>query len=828
MVTTQRLFGADRCETAAAIARTTFQTGSRTAIIATGRDFPDALAASALAGQERAPVLLTQPDVLPAATGAELTRLNATNLLLLGGTNAVSANVEDALRTPGRTVTRIAGDTRYQTAVEVARRIGATNIGTVNGLRTAFLATGVQFADALAAGPGAFARALPVLLTEPDRLRPETEVAIRELGIQQLIIVGGPAAVSANTETAVRGGATVRNVLRFGGANRQETAALIGQFFLNQNADFPAFDGVEISLARGDDFADALVGAVHAGTIGAPIILAQGPTVLGTATANFLSANFATVTALVVYGGPAAISDAVVQQAQQAAQTPPAPANQVTVTPTEAATLAQGNARQYQATVRNPEGTPFTGQVIIRLLDVPANGATPTALASATPTAGGQPAVFIESVNGTLTATTTAGTLPVQVTAVAGTSGQVTFVVRDNPADPTASDAIPQVVLDLNGNGVVDQGEPAALGGAVFFAATPPAEAGAGQFTNVTVTSVTAAGNAFTGTGTPTAGATPTAGTFTFEFDQNDIFQGGANVTDVTTFRQQLNVGDVLNITYNPDPAGQSTFTFVTNLANAPLTVTSPVTGQRVDQQTFAITGTGQPGFTVTAHRDQNPGGLAGNNVFEPAFDPQVGQATVGPDGTYSVTVPLIQGTATQPAANEFLVVQRAAGATANPTGAAAQATENPDPSLDVEDVPTILEQPAAGLTIANATAVNGGGGGASQLGFLDPGDTITLQFNQPITAPTAGATIGLRDLDGTTATLTLGADPTSPVSFTVPAPNTVVLRVNQFVTGTPGAGTLTNTTINGTQAQITSLSGFATTTGQAATPAGDILIEGF
>lgn len=93
-----RLAGEDRFETAAAVARSAFDTCEEV-LVASGADFPDALAAGPSAFLRMAPVLLVQPDAIPAATDAELRRLGAARITVVGGTAAVSAAVEDALAT---------------------------------------------------------------------------------------------------------------------------------------------------------------------------------------------------------------------------------------------------------------------------------------------------------------------------------------------------------------------------------------------------------------------------------------------------------------------------------------------------------------------------------------------------------------------------------------------------------------------------------------------------------------------------------------------------------------------------------------------------------
>src|SRR4051794_3062021 len=92
-----RLAGTDRYDTARVIATTSFATAD-TVVLATGENFPDALAGNFLAGNRTAPILLVQHDRIPPATASGLQALKAKNVVLLGGTDAISQAVEVQLR----------------------------------------------------------------------------------------------------------------------------------------------------------------------------------------------------------------------------------------------------------------------------------------------------------------------------------------------------------------------------------------------------------------------------------------------------------------------------------------------------------------------------------------------------------------------------------------------------------------------------------------------------------------------------------------------------------------------------------------------------------
>src|SRR5438552_12138876 len=130
-VTTRRLGGTDRYDTARVVAGATFGT-SGYAVLATGERFPDALAGSYVAGgAPTGPILLTQRDALPSSTASSLSSLGVKTILILGGTAAVSSTVEQDLHNRGYTTRPVAGATPHDTAEAVAELFGAGAVGKI-------------------------------------------------------------------------------------------------------------------------------------------------------------------------------------------------------------------------------------------------------------------------------------------------------------------------------------------------------------------------------------------------------------------------------------------------------------------------------------------------------------------------------------------------------------------------------------------------------------------------------------------------------------------------------------------------------------------------
>lgn len=321
-VTVERIGGADRYETAALVARETFPTGPNRAYdvyVARGDLFPDALAASYLAGYFNGggPIVLTSTHSLHPATRAVIEDM-AWRVWIMGDRSAVSLAVEEEIRAiPNvQEVIRVQGSDRYDTASS-AEAMAPDHGG------TAFLATGTDFADALAAGPLAYFYGMPLLLTPADRLHEATRISIEER-MHEVIIVGGTAAVSSQVESEVKdacrrsaSGCTVR---RIGGADRTETATLLAdEFVARRTRDDPTWKLTHVNLTRGDVFPDAAAGGPHGGEEVAQVLLTVSPHTLGTATEAWLEKHRRSIESIHVFGTRDAVSDRVAERARQAA-----------------------------------------------------------------------------------------------------------------------------------------------------------------------------------------------------------------------------------------------------------------------------------------------------------------------------------------------------------------------------------------------------------------------------------------------------------------------------------------------------------------------------
>ncbi|MDP2401736.1 MAG: cell wall-binding repeat-containing protein, partial [Actinomycetota bacterium] len=280
--------------------------GKRTVVIATGMNWPDALGGTSLAGALDGPVLLVNPTSIPDKVMTEIGRLKATKAIILGGTGAVSAGVEQALKTKLGTgagiVRRIDGANRYETADKIAKEVIATRGKNYDGY--AFVATGANFPDALAAAPLAAAKGWPLYLADPKTgLSSASKTAMA--GVSDVVILGGTGAVSASTKTYLDGRFPGK-VTRLDGTNRYQTAAKIAKYAVDTHG----HTWNRVGITTGENFPDALAGGIVQGKAGSVMLLTT-PTVLQADTKNTLVTNKSKITTVTFFGGTGAVSTSV-------------------------------------------------------------------------------------------------------------------------------------------------------------------------------------------------------------------------------------------------------------------------------------------------------------------------------------------------------------------------------------------------------------------------------------------------------------------------------------------------------------------------------------
>lgn len=223
-------------------------------IIATGKNFADALSGSYLAVTKNAPILLTDGKAAKVEVLHDYIKENLkTNgtIYILGGISAVPANVAEI---DGYTVERLEGDDRYETNLKILKEAGITG----NEL---IVATGKDFADCLSAS----ATGKPILLVNPKKtLNDEQKAIVKMFENGKVYIIGGESAVNKTYENEL---AKITDVKRVFGKNRRETSIKVAETFFK--------DAKTAVVAYAKNYPDGLCGGPLAAAMNAPLLLTQ-------------------------------------------------------------------------------------------------------------------------------------------------------------------------------------------------------------------------------------------------------------------------------------------------------------------------------------------------------------------------------------------------------------------------------------------------------------------------------------------------------------------------------------------------------------------------
>jgi putative cell wall-binding protein len=362
-------------------------TPSTPAVLVTNGSYQDALSASYLAGQLHTGILTTDTNTVSPEALQALALTGVTEVFVVGGPLVVSpADITQLQNTPsyrcgtggvtprinnGQVVNlivqQIFGQTADDTASAVATFPGAGIPGTANfqgayagtfndtsgssgsgtatapdvPVTTAILATDQSFTDAASASVVAYAgsrnggngHGFPLLLTGPSTLSAGAAEGLTNDSVQQVIVMGGPIAISDNVLSQVE--AMGISVIRVAGQDFTDTSQQLGQFDLASvnsggQANGLDYDTPDLVIARGDYYTDAIV-ASQIATTGAgapsPILLTWDPnntsrpggtdylgkflTMVGQGIPDPGTPTDGTINNLIVFGGMFAISSAL-------------------------------------------------------------------------------------------------------------------------------------------------------------------------------------------------------------------------------------------------------------------------------------------------------------------------------------------------------------------------------------------------------------------------------------------------------------------------------------------------------------------------------------
>lgn len=750
----QRISGVDRTATSIAAAEAGFAAGSDTVIIVERDAVVDGLTASYAAGLNKAPILYVNRQGVPDNVAAEIKKLGATKAILVGGKAVLPQAVEDQLKSSNLTVTRLSGPDRYATAADVA----------LSGSKTpdkVLVASGEVPADALAAGPVAYAKNFPLVLVRPDSVPDSSRDALDKLGSGERLAIGGTVRISASVYDSL--GQSKRRV---SGANRQATAINLANIATGELG----FAKDRVALVSDADRAavDALVASPVAGSNLAPLLFISGSS-LGSDTEKYLKDNAAALTGPgYIFGGTAAVPQAAADAGTTAAgggEAPPTTGNQkysfsgsagatvVSLATDDPTTTAdertQGNV-QYRITGLGD------APVNVVLVDpdsvkVDANGRVTflstgtTGRADLTAAAAG----YISVLNGVATGTTNKAAN--NITSVGGTLSLTVNSTTPGALIPVVfSNADKNSVLELDSTttGSTVYGVPTGdfgIGAQINYqsaAATTANYTGttgvatSGTISELTVTSVDSAAKTFQATYTTGDGtnAIAASGTFTYGVAGSTYTAPGGTQLSEEQFTSFIGKSDVLNVNYNA--SGPSNFAFTKDVPAAATNVNAVVNDQDNNGtiDSIKVTFTAAPNLSATGY--------------------QVQRATVSMAGVTGSFSDIAGAVVDRNAAKEYVDTTAVAGTSykyrvfTQP----GSATTTQSMASDAVKAPTSAIQGAvAGAPTLLDIRATETGTGNFQVGA---GDSLQVIFNEPVTVPNGSA---FRLSDGVnSATLTI------------------------------------------------------------------------
>ena len=195
-----RIAGRDRYETSTKVAA---MSKKKNVVIASGENFSDPLYASSYAYSNNAKILLSSGKTLSRETRDYLAR-NKSGIgkvtVVGGGQSISSATVRYIQSVTGKNVSRISGRNRYDGSVKVANSMNKEKV---------FIASGEDFADALAISPLAQKLNAPILLSSRSKLDTSVIAFLNNFknSIKDAYIIGGYRTIDNNVY------GTVKNVL---------------------------------------------------------------------------------------------------------------------------------------------------------------------------------------------------------------------------------------------------------------------------------------------------------------------------------------------------------------------------------------------------------------------------------------------------------------------------------------------------------------------------------------------------------------------------------------------------------------------------------------
>ncbi|MBC2727049.1 cell wall-binding repeat-containing protein [Desulfosporosinus sp.] len=296
-----RIWGADRYETAKAIAEKYSSDTVENIVLVPGNSYANAIPAAVLAYQKKAAFLLVGPSANQTKEAFDFIakHLNTAGMVyLVGDRDQIGKDFESKLADIGcANITRISGENKIETDHLIAKEL-SVQIGT-----PVVIATSENFPDSLSISSIAAANGWPILFSENNQLPDSIKEYISSIKPSQFYITGGTVVVSAEVEAELKLIQPEAEFIRFAGKDRYDTSRQIANYF--------APDASNIYLASGLQFPDGITGGMLAAQTKAPVLLINP-----NAQIQELS-NFRTVSTITCFGGTQALSAELVRGLRQ-------------------------------------------------------------------------------------------------------------------------------------------------------------------------------------------------------------------------------------------------------------------------------------------------------------------------------------------------------------------------------------------------------------------------------------------------------------------------------------------------------------------------------
>ncbi|MDD7792732.1 cell wall-binding repeat-containing protein [Clostridium sp. 'White wine YQ'] len=177
----RRISGIDRYSTSLSIAKEIGNVNE--VVLATGEDYPDALSIASYAASRGIPIILTGKNSIPQNSENYIKSLNISKTYVVGATGVVSDN---AIRNM-KNIVRLGGTDRYDT-----NRLIVNYIKPLMNLNQVYVATGLDFPDALAGSVLASSTSSPILLADKiNSQNAKSMISTNSSSVKSVNVLGG-------------------------------------------------------------------------------------------------------------------------------------------------------------------------------------------------------------------------------------------------------------------------------------------------------------------------------------------------------------------------------------------------------------------------------------------------------------------------------------------------------------------------------------------------------------------------------------------------------------------------------------------------------------